>query len=176
MPEGFADGGEDEGQAFADGAGIAREIDEERPPAGARGGAREDRGGHFGKGLHAHDFAEAGQLALQHGARGLGRDVTRRRAGAAGGKHEGAVLGVAQPAERGFDFRPLVGDEHSHPLRHLSAVLRPHALDLRPASVLVNARARPVAQCHAGDLHSLRFSVTRISPMTICLSTALHMS
>ena len=39
MPHGFADGGEDEGQTFADGAGIAGKIDDERESARARDGA-----------------------------------------------------------------------------------------------------------------------------------------
>jgi hypothetical protein len=42
--------------------------------------------------------------------------------------------------------------------------------------VVVNAGVRAIAQGDSGKLHSLIFSVTRMSPMTIPLSTALHMS
>lgn len=111
MFEAFAEGGGEEAEAFADGLGAAGEVDDEGAAAGAGGGAGEDGGGGDGEGFHAHDLAEARELAVEDGAGGLGCDIAGRGAGAAGGDDEVAVFVVAELDENGGKFPAFVGEE-----------------------------------------------------------------
>ena len=176
MVERLRDGGHDERQAFRDGAGPAGEVDDKRAAAHAGGGAGEDGGLHLRIALQPHDLAEAGQLLIQHGARGLGRHIARRRAGPAGGEDEGTPFLVSQPAERGFERGAVVGQQDADPLERFGEKMLGHALDLGAAGIGIDAAGRAVAEGDAGDLHCLCFSRTRMPPMLMAWSTALHMS
>ena len=168
-------GRQDERQAFADRARIAGEIDDERAAARAGGGAGEDRGLYLLERGHAHDFAEARQLTLEHRARRLRRNVARRGTGAAGCDDEPVRL-LAQPAEERLQRRLLVRHKDARPFDRVREVLGEEALDRRAAAVFIHARRRAVAEGDAREFHCFIFSVTRMPPMTISLSTALHMS
>ena len=176
MIERFGDGGHEQRQALGDGTRPAGEVHDERTPADARRGAGENRCFHFLVILHPHDFPETGQFLFQHGVGRLRGDVARRGTGAAGGEDEGAVLLVRETAQGGLQHRAIVGQEHASPFQGLGKMTGREALDLRAASVSIDAVRRPVAEGDAGNFHDLRFSRTRMPPIDIVLSTALHMS
>lgn len=172
----FADGGEEHGQAFADGFGVSREIQDQAAAAGAGGGAGEDGGGDGREAHHAHDFAEAREFAFEHGAGCLRGDVTWCGAGAAGGDDEVACVGIAEADEELFDFLAIVRDHLSVPGDSGAECFAEDAFDFRAAAVLIDSGAGSVAQGDACDFHDLVFSNSLISPISMSLSTALHIS
>ena len=111
MFQALADRGKERREAFADGAGVAGEIDDERVAARAGGGAGEDGGGNFGETDGAHGLAEAGEFAVEDVAGCLRRKVAWRGAGAAGGDDEVAAVVVAEGAQGGRDGGAIVGYE-----------------------------------------------------------------
>ena len=117
---------------------------------------------------------------------GSSRSSTARVASGVTSRGEGPVPPVvrirSQPSSslsflnKRFDGIALVRHDDADPLDLAVAGLVEDALDLRTAAVLVDSGAGAVAEGEAGDFHSLIFSTTRMSPMTMPLSTALHMS
>ena len=106
------DGGEDGGEVFGDGFGLAGEVDDEGVVSDDGGLAGEDGGGDDGEGGAAHLLAEAGHFAgVGEGEGGFGGDVAEGGAGSAGGEDEVAVLGVHHSEECGADLFGFVGDD-----------------------------------------------------------------
>ena len=58
----------------------------------------------------AHQFAQAGDFAVDHRPRGFRRDIPWGHAGAAGGEDGGDLAAVRQRGQAGADLRGLVGD------------------------------------------------------------------
>ena len=73
--------------------------------------ARQDGGGHEFQADPAHLLAEAGHELVGDGERGLGRDVARGRAGAAGGEHQMAAGLIDQLDQGRLDHRLLVRNQ-----------------------------------------------------------------
>jgi hypothetical protein len=151
VAEALSDGRDEGREAFADGARIAGEVDDEAAAAGAGGGAGEDGGGDLGKTHGAHRFTEAGEFAIKDGSGGLGREVARGGAGAAGGHDEVAAFVIAESSEEGGKTVPIIGYETGEDGVVGAQVLAEHALDLGSAEVGVDAGGGAVAQGDAGD-------------------------
>ena len=111
MAEAFEDGGDEHGEALADGARVAGEVDDEAFAADAGGGSGEDGGGDFFETPQAHGFAEAGEFFFNDGAGGFGGVVACGGSGAAGGDDERAILAVAKFDECGGNFFGVVGKD-----------------------------------------------------------------
>ena len=86
------------------------------------------------------------------------------------------MLLVREAAQGGLQQRAIIGQEHAGPYQGLGKMTGREAFDLRAAGVRIDAVRRPVAEGDAGDFHVLRFSRTRMPPIDMALSTALHMS
>jgi len=116
---------EEERQAFADGTGIAGRLMKQAASARACRGARKDRGGHFGKGLHAHVSPKPG--SSRSSTARVASGVTSRGAGpvrrwsARGRSARHRTTGAASPRSP-----RAVGDEHAHPFCRLPARASAH--------------------------------------------------
>jgi hypothetical protein len=130
-----------------------REVDDERAAARARHAARQRGARELGPGHAPHVLGDPGRLALEHGARGLGRHVARREPGAAGGEHElGRVPPRVAPGEElAHDGRPLVGHERARG-RGAAARGGPRRGGLARGVVALAARAG-VGDGEDGDAH-----------------------
>lgn len=82
MLQALVDGWAEEGQALLNGAGVTRQIEDEGLATYAGGGPGENGGGDSFKVSRPHDFAEAWELLVQHGAGGFRSDITERWSGA----------------------------------------------------------------------------------------------
>ena len=110
------------GQTVADAAGAAGEVDDEGARADAGGTAGERGAREAGVDCHPERLRDAGRLLVEHGTRGLGRDVARREAGAAGGEDEVGPVRVGPGSEDGRDSDGIVG--HQVAPGEIIAVLR----------------------------------------------------
>src|SRR5207253_973080 len=142
-------------EALANRLGLAGQIDDQRRAANARGLPGEDRGGYVLERRRAHQLAEAGHHLPTDGLGGLGGDVARRGAGAAGGDDEAAALLVAQLDERLLERGAIVGDEAVHLLPRAYQPLGEHLLDRLAGDVVVDARAGAVARGENADARGL---------------------
>jgi hypothetical protein len=172
----FVDGGNERGQAFADGPRIARQVDYQTAATGAGSGAGENGGGDLGETDGAHGLAEAGELAIEYGAGGLGGEIARGGSGASGGDDEVAGLVVAEGAEERRKGVAAVGDEAGEDLVVGAELLAEDTFDLGSAEVGVDTGSGAVAEGHAGDFHDLVLAVTRMAVRLMVLSTAFIMS
>jgi len=127
--EAFTNGGQERGKAFADGAGVAREIDYKRTAAGAGSGTRENSRGHFGETDRAHCLTETGHLTLNYIASGFWGNVSGRGAGAARGYNEVAVVIVTESAQGGCYARAIVGDDADENTGFGAETIAEHAFD-----------------------------------------------
>ena len=99
------------GEPVAHAAGGSGEVDDERSRANAGEAARQRRAREARHRQHANPLGDPRRLALDHGARGFGRDVARGEAGAAGGEHEIGGVAIAPGDELRDDGGDVVGDE-----------------------------------------------------------------
>lgn len=142
--EGFFDGGDEHGEAFADGFWVAGEVDDEGLAAGACGGAGEDGGGDVLEAFDAHDFAEARELLGEDGAGGFRCVITGGGAGAAGGEDELVGIRIAEATKEGFDFRRVIGEDVACPVDCGEVAPGEDALDFGSGEVFVDASAGAV--------------------------------
>src|SRR6185436_12051496 len=114
----------------------------------------------------AHLLAEPGHDLVGDRERRLGRDVARRRAGAAGGEHQVAALLVDQLLQRRLDHALLVGDEARlvAPGGRADRADQP-LLQRRDAFVLVHAGGGAVADGDEAD-DELAHWISKISRWT----------
>jgi len=85
--------GEYGGEGIGDGFGASGEVYYEAGIGDAGESAGDHGAGSFFEAFSTHGFGEAGELAVYHVSRGLGSDVARGDAGAAGGDDEVVVAG-----------------------------------------------------------------------------------
>ena len=91
----------------------AGQIDDERPGADARLGAGETALRRNAEALRAHSLRNAGRPALDHFERRLGRNITGRKARAAGRKHQIDAQRIRALDQLGLDLFSLVRDDGS---------------------------------------------------------------
>ena len=96
-------------EALADALRAAGEVHDQG--CAARAGHRPRQGGHrrLPKALAPHQLGEAGRLAFEHRAGGLGGHVPRAEPGPAGGDHERESSRIRQLAQAGLDRGAIVG-------------------------------------------------------------------
>ena len=104
-------GGKDRVQAFADAFGLAWQVDDQAPTADAGGLAGEDGRWYEFEGRRSHLLAETGEQLVAGGGSGLWGDISRGRAGAAGGHDQVARFGVGQSVDRVDDCGEIIGDK-----------------------------------------------------------------
>ena len=109
--DGVGQGGQDGLQVLADGLGAAGQVDDEGGAADAGDGPREHGVGRDLQAGGAHGLGQAGGLAVDDVAGGLGGHVAGGKAGAAGGQHQVQARLVGPGREGGGDDVALVGDD-----------------------------------------------------------------
>jgi hypothetical protein len=114
--------------------------------------ARQDRRRHERQADAPHLLAESRHLTVGDGERRLGRDVARRRAGAAGREDEVAADVVDELAQRRRDDRLLVGDEARFPVDRVQERAREPVAQGRQSLVFVDAGGGAVA--HRDDANA----------------------
>ena len=158
------------GVPVAAAAGRTGQVDDEGAPDHARDPARKEAVRRLGDRIGAEGLRDPGSLALQHGARRLGRHVARCEPRAAGREHE--LGGRGELLDRRGDLVGLVG--HDAPL-DLVAVSAQELVEQVAARILRRAARDAVRHRQDGGLHSFLFS-TSSTVNVISLSIAFAMS
>src|SRR6266581_3150115 len=95
-------------ERFLDRLGLTGKIEDQRTTADDADLPRQNRGRHVPQAHLAHLLAESRQQLVRDRERRLGRDVARRRAGAAGRQYQVATDGVDELDQGALDKRLLV--------------------------------------------------------------------
>ena len=157
----MGDGAKDGRQVLHCRLGAPRHVDHKGAPENARRGAAEPGVGRYLGRRGTHGLADTGCHALADGGSGLGRHVTRAKAGATGGDDKGGAR-LRGLADGGLDDGLVIrNDAHGRNLVSFALEKLPHR---RTRRILARTRRRAIARRDDGSGLEL---VRHLSPLAL---------